>query len=264
MFALLSLLMLATPTAALEPVGPWRVNYAKASCLLERDFGEGKSRITLAFSATVLDESASRLFVAAQDGQSVPSSPGTAFISFNAEPATTKARFEVTSSADGTGKILKFTLPKEFGALAAVQTTTIQFEKREPQTFVTSGMPGAAKALKACVDDLSRSFGIDPDEEAKAVTPAKTDNGFEEFVKPSDYPLDLAGSGIEGTSVFVFSIGIDGRASDCRILESSGNLRLDQISCAAILTRARYRPALDRDGKPMVTHWKRATKWVIH
>lgn len=46
-----------------------------------------------------------------------------------------------------------------------------------------------------------------------------------------------------------YRIGTDGRASQCRIIESSGMPEFDRDTCARIVERFRFRPALDRAGR---------------
>ncbi len=42
----------------------------------------------------------------------------------------------------------------------------------------------------------------------------------------------------------------DGARSDCSVISSSGSKDLDEATCSILRNRARYKPALDTDGKP--------------
>lgn len=63
------------------------------------------------------------------------------------------------------------------------------------------------------------------------------------------YPRDARDYGIEGTVVLAATIRSDGRVSDVRIEQSSGDRRLDR-SAADAVRRWRYEPAL-KDGLPV-------------
>ena len=65
-----------------------------------------------------------------------------------------------------------------------------------------------------------------------------------------DFPSSLFRPGtVTLSSRFV--VGIDGRVESCTITESSGNAELDALVCRLIGERYVYRPARDRNGKPI-------------
>ncbi|MGJ3629764.1 MOSC domain-containing protein [Sphingomonas sp. MMS24-JH45] len=58
-----------------------------------------------------------------------------------------------------------------------------------------------------------------------------------------------AAARIGGVVVARFTVGVDGRARDCRVTASAGHASLDATTCRLIEARFRYAPALDaRDG----------------
>ena len=67
-----------------------------------------------------------------------------------------------------------------------------------------------------------------------------------------DYPDAVIRSWPRGGRVFVrLRIQADGRASDCRVDRSSGVAAVDQWTCALIVERGRFRPAVDDNGRPI-------------
>jgi protein TonB len=44
----------------------------------------------------------------------------------------------------------------------------------------------------------------------------------------------------------------NGGVVDCRIMQSSGSWQLDAATCSLVKRRARFTPALDRDGNPSI------------
>ncbi len=50
-----------------------------------------------------------------------------------------------------------------------------------------------------------------------------------------------------------YTVGIDGRVTQCRVTRSSGKPALDGITCRLIEQRYRYRPSLDAAGRPVVS-----------
>ncbi|SLJ96374.1 protein TonB [Novosphingobium mathurense] len=67
----------------------------------------------------------------------------------------------------------------------------------------------------------------------------------------ADLPRDLRKSREGAELTLRYRIGVDGRASQCRILLSSGRPELDDHTCRTITERFRFRPARDKMGNPV-------------
>jgi len=83
------------------------------------------------------------------------------------------------------------------------------------------------------------------------------------WVQPTDYPASAAAIRAQGQSLITVLVQPDGSASDCKIEKSSGYDDLDQAGCAALLKRARFRPATDATGAPVAVRWGRTVNWPI-
>ena len=82
-------------------------------------------------------------------------------------------------------------------------------------------------------------------------------------IRDRDYPRSAAKARAGGAVVAFFDVQVNGRATNCRISESSGNADLDATTCRLIEKRFRYRPAVDAQGRPVVSEegW-RQTWWL--
>jgi protein TonB len=77
-------------------------------------------------------------------------------------------------------------------------------------------------------------------------------------LRPKDFPRSGAGER-DGKFIIVrYTVGVDGRVSRCRVIQSSGSAEADAITCRLIEKRFRYRPAFDAQGNPIAreTGWK--------
>ena len=81
-------------------------------------------------------------------------------------------------------------------------------------------------------------------------------------ILPSDYPRDLRERGIGGRVGIVFTVGINGRVTSCRVTRSSGVPELDALTCRLIQQRFRYRPSTDRYGRPIPDEVEGEHDWV--
>lgn len=90
-------------------------------------------------------------------------------------------------------------------------------------------------------------------------TPPRLTRGL----RRGDYPRAAAEAEIQGTVTVRYRVGTDGRVTQCRLVKSSGSAILDEATCPLAELRFRYRPALDADGRPIVTMVTRENDWII-
>ncbi len=66
-----------------------------------------------------------------------------------------------------------------------------------------------------------------------------------------DYPGSSGGRAPGGTVAISFRVRNDGRVDSCRVVRSSGEELLDDLTCDLVEERFRYRPARDASGRPV-------------
>lgn len=84
-----------------------------------------------------------------------------------------------------------------------------------------------------------------------------------DWVMSEDYPAGPLREDIEGRTMFVVSVGLDGRVTRCKVTASSGNHELDRATCALISQRATFSPARDAQNAPVEGTWSSAVRWAI-
>jgi len=57
----------------------------------------------------------------------------------------------------------------------------------------------------------------------------------------------------KGAVAVRFTVGIDGRLSNCTTAQSSGNTELDALTCRLLVERGRFTPATDPQGRPIAS-----------
>ena len=71
-----------------------------------------------------------------------------------------------------------------------------------------------------------------------------------------DYSSAARRSWPAGKRVLVsFDVQLNGRASDCRVVQSSGVPSIDDETCRLVTSKLRFRPARDRQGNAMVERY---------
>lgn len=73
-------------------------------------------------------------------------------------------------------------------------------------------------------------------------------------LRSRDFPREYRRLLSQGRSPFViFTVQPNGRVTDCRIYQSSGDPGLDGMTCRLVTTRFVYRPAYNRRGEPVAS-----------
>lgn len=81
---------------------------------------------------------------------------------------------------------------------------------------------------------------------------------------PSDYPKRLGNAGIGGLVGVIFRVEVNGRASRCRVLRSSGIPDLDALTCRLIEQRFQFRPSTDSVGRPIADEVEYDHEWTVN
>lgn len=93
--------------------------------------------------------------------------------------------------------------------------------------------------------------------------PSEPDREPRKLNEPAlEYPSSAYEAGIEGTARVGFTVTADGKIEDVRVLDSSGDSRLDQAA-ADYVRRLRFRPGI-RNGKPADVRVSRSVQFKLH
>lgn len=101
-------------------------------------------------------------------------------------------------------------------------------------------------------ESASAPYGTEPPslEVTAASTPARARTPLASLVSADDYPESALANGEQGRVMFQLLISPFGRATECRILQSSGSMVLDNQTCRIMRQRAAFIPARDATGRP--------------
>jgi periplasmic protein TonB len=82
-------------------------------------------------------------------------------------------------------------------------------------------------------------------------------------IKDKDYPRSSGEAGVGGVVTVRYVVEPDGRAANCVVVRSSGHADLDETTCRLIEERFRYKPARDRNGRPVPAIMEGRHEWII-
>ncbi len=246
--------------AALEPSGPWTIEHANTMCIVGRDFGVGDQQVTLGFRPYPLGEYVRIALWIPAKGKKF--SRGMATLALDDQAPVEDYYDEGPIPIDGKHLIQIDVERSKIETLHAAKLLQLRAEKRN-WTFKLGNVAGAMKALKDCESDLLVRWGMDPAVLASIDMPALHPFGLVSIFRTSDYPSGALSRREQGTAAVRFWIGTNGKASDCRIVETSGSATLDQQTCDVITRRARYMPARVKSGEPVASIGFQRIRWEL-
>jgi hypothetical protein len=153
------------------------------------------------------------------------------------------------SMSDGkTRRIAELRLKREeLKPLDGAESIAIRLGNQPPLSLSVPGLDQARKTLDQCETLLMKSWGVDPGTIAKAPEPRSPAT----WITFQDYPSDALRSGADGEVGFRLDLGTDGLEKKCTVTQASVSQEMNGKLCPLLIRRARFKPALGLDGKPV-------------
>lgn len=288
-FAPASALVLAFPqiaaaeeTPVLAPSSPWTLRFGDDTCLLAREFGQGDDkvewllekqdanpfyRLTLVgerFRSTQRREAVILTFdfsvplnTMAVTGTSAEGRPTITFMIGIGYPPSALGKYypfdegglDLAVPADPSAQ------PPSFQEAHLRAVTTVRVKTSSGQVALQTGSLGKLlTATGVCMDDLLARWGFDVEARRGLKTPPRPIGDPGDWLESSDHATGSADTRQRAAFRFRLSVSPDGRASNCAIL-SSASPESVQRTCELIRQRARFRPAIGADDKPVAYYF---------
>jgi hypothetical protein len=256
-----------------KPAGQWVADYGDDYCRLSRNFSDGGDQISLAFDRIQPGIDTRMILL----GDSIKLYRGTVNLGFRFLPANEERSGSLLRSEAQGGKQYLLVTPVLIGAAPAPGTPAgqpaaydrakeLEFAGNVQGLMLTEGTltpieidTGAIKpviaALQACTDDLVKSWSVDPAKQKAATRLAAPDGDTAKWIP--DNTISFADFGKLSGEMNQVRLLVDetGKPTDCKIhfpsLDQSTNDRL----CKALMSNARFKPALDAGRMPFASYY---------
>jgi len=246
----------------LKPVRPWNIEYADSMCVAARAYGDVAAPITIAFKPTPFSDMLQAVVLGTR---SQLGRQARVDVSVEAPGREFGEKFEGTRvhlPKDDRAVISFYISRDQLESLVGAPKFTVRASGGPPISVnLAMGKPVLA-GLRACETDLLVHFGYDPAKIAAVVTPAQSISPAE-WITNEDYPLSALSERLDGISYIGWTLSVEGRVTNCKVLQSSGVSALDQAACGAVMKRGRAKPALDAAGKPVESYSTRRVRWQL-
>lgn len=283
--ALLSLLLSAVPAkAANEPsislpkLSKWQMNYGDDTCQLAARFGSAEDSVILELRREQPGDSIDLQLYGKRLKFKEFRVPVELTFGLNGVP---QVRDGASMIVDGPNKLplVRLTglridgsfdqkhpdvsMPAIASAREA-EITSIAFKLPSAKRYrlETGSMGAPLAAMRVCTDDLIKGWGYDPAIQSTLVRQAIPANSPTTWVSTSDIPSKLA---VMHYGLIRFRLDIDpaGNPAGCKVLYRTNPDEFSDLSCKLLLKRARFKPALDAQGKPVKSFYINSIQWMV-
>ena len=265
----------------LQSSSKWVVNYADNGCRLLRQFGTGDDMVTLVmnrygpdddFQMTLAGKPLRKFFgsreVLVQFGPqeqaqekefedgSLGDAPAMIFSSMSVE------KIEGDTVADALARI---SAPEDIAPerFAAISYLSVGKKQRAPLILETGALEKPFAALSACTDNLVESWGFDIQKEKTLQRRATPKDDYTSWIRTMDYPVDMLRAGQPAIVQFRLDVDATGTVTACHILETTRPKAFDDAVCHSMMKRASFEPAIDNEGKPVASYFRRTVRFRL-
>jgi len=236
----------STTAAPLQPTKPWVLEFADEQCVAAREYGAPDKPLAIILKPSPVGNLIQITFLRPATG-GAPRDIAADLRIGDHPPIETRALTFDSKSAKL--RSMRISLPAETAdRLAEARTIEINASGELDQTFAIAPMRDVMATMKACIADLRAHWNIGAENEVTLRTRAKAN--LARFLRDTDYPEMAALRRQGGVVEFVLLIDEAGKVADCTVTVPSGVPTLDAQSCAILVDRVKFEPAVGHDGKP--------------
>ena len=238
------------PETALQPIDNWAVDYGATQCTAARTFGTATSPIIFGLVPSLTGNSFQLLVNVPQAGP-VYAKESRGTINFGDGAIQSGVLY---FGAKGVKQsVYQFSLPAAQMARArSAQTVSLQTGNGARYTFTLSDMSALLDDVRNCTGELQQSWNMDGKNLRTAEVPV---GDIRSVFTAKDYPAEALRRQQQGTTQYQLLVDDKGAVARCDVLVSSGLVTLDSTGCQVIQQKAKFRPAVDLQGKAVRSVW---------
>lgn len=230
-----------------QPTGKWIVHFADAQCVAERNYGTAEDPIYVGLKQPPIGDVMQFSIVDNGSAGSPTEFDGT--IQFDNQPPQKVSVLRFAPKKKKVRVLVMNLLPEQFSS--ARTAGALRFRTRGfDETFALAQLEPLLDIMKTCVADLREVWNVDGSEEGEKAVRDDAKGDLRRMFSSADYPTQAVFSGDGGTVKIALLVDETGKVADCSIVQTSGVAVLDSQSCAVLKERAKFTPAVGKDGKP--------------
>lgn len=264
------------PPEVLARTTKWVVNYDRDACHLAAKFGEDKDSVIAKFTRYQPGDPFDLTLIGKRfiSRDSDIHAGGKVDFGLSAKPldlgglygtmGKSNALFLRSLRFDGWESNEKMEVPPDVTPEQEARITgaTIALQGRQPFRIEFGSLGKPLAQMRLCMDNLVKSWGYDPVEQAAALRPVSPITSPGTWLSGNDYPVNAIRGGHSGLVQFRLDVDAEGKILGCFILSRTSPDDFADTTCRAMTRRARLQPALDAQGRPMRSYYVSKVVWL--
>lgn len=249
LFATLATSPISTAAAVFKPLvptGKWVVNFADNQCLATRDYGPPGKPLYLVLKPSPKGQVMKVSIVRKGAGREAIQVPAT--IRFDNDQPIESNVLAFASPKNGVRMISVNLADQHFAPMRRAKVVSIRAAGELDESFALEQIAPLMKEIDRCVVGLQEYWNIGEANNGRFKERARAN--LASYFSGYDYPGAALNRGETGIVAFTLLIDEKGKVADCTLVETSGVASLDAQTCAILITRAQFKPAVGTNGKP--------------
>ncbi len=250
-----------TGTAALQPTSKWNVDFGDAHCIAMRNYRTEAAPLMLAFKPSPVGDVMQVSVVRPGGKTGADQYPGTLTIGAGAPVQISVLGYH---AASGKNRVASVNLRMEqFAPLRTASAVRLRSAQEIDATFALTNMAPVTHALDRCVTGLRERWNLgEPHAGSVRDLPHPIVALGSQFTS-DDYPHVALIKDAGGSVAMTMLIDERGKVASCMVTATSGYASLDAQSCSIMVLRAKFAPAVGKDGKPIKSGITQVVKWMV-
>lgn len=248
----------AADQAMREATGNWNVDYAEHQCVASRPFGSAAEPLHLLVKPSPTTDVVQLALV--KNGSSSKGLEVDAKLTLGNSSTITAKQLSYGTS-DKSVRLIN--LGGEQAALLGMSDGIIWDASGETLQLKLGPMAPLMQVLADCRADLADYWNVGEEHAARLKSTAAPEVPLITYFNSNDYPMQAIRQEEQGTVSAVLLIDETGAIRDCMVQQTSGVAVLDAQTCMVFKSRAKFRPAIGVDGKPVRSSFTQRIRWEL-
>ena len=250
------------PATALDPSGPWNIDWSDSQCVAVRSYDLPNRRVSLIVRPSPMG-GATQLLVVTDGNRPAMGQQVAAWVEGGTQGAIKTSMLAYGISGKKLSVYLTTLTPAQFRTLDGASWLRIAAGSTIDRSFRVTQLAAVQAKLGECIADLNKDWLMTPERIARIKVEPTAVGPLSHYFSSDDYPADAVlqrNSGQVGVHLMIDEKGI---IQDCAIEETSGSAARDGMTGMILRQRAKFKPAIDVDGKPTKSVYGQRVTWKL-
>ena len=243
-----------------QPTSKWIVYFDDAQCLAERNYGSDEKLLRLVLKQPALGDVMQLDIIETR---------------FSGAPVQVDGHIQFDTGGPIKVSVLRFAPPKQKFKIHMMNLPIKQFDSARSaksvqvsvqtfsENFGLTELGPLLDLMDQCVAGLQKIWNVRTSEREKGAVREDAKGDLRRLFTSDDYPWSSVMNGEDGDVKVVLLVNEQGKVADCSVIQTSGVAMLDAQTCAVLKERARFVPAVGKDGKPAKDAFIQKINWRL-